>query len=85
MNEPVWTGTVSLRWATDEWGYADRMLLVGRIEAGSVELKRSRFEGLGGWLAWICTHADSKRLGRYATEAEAKAALLAVVIEELQK
>lgn len=75
-NEPVWRGAVALRWEMKNRPEPYVVLSVGLVELGYVGKKPN-----GPW--WWAHPRDGWGLGDFATEAEAKAALLDAAVKGL--
>jgi hypothetical protein len=85
----IWGGPAQLYWRRDAFGHNDRALFVGRLHVGSIMYAkphpRENRSPNKVWRAWLMTDDDGSIVGWYATEQEAKVALVGAAIEAIER
>lgn len=82
--EPFWRGPVALYWRDDPYGHKKNALCIGTIYVGDVN-EHWHTAASKQWLAWLMADCDGQEVGRFATEQEAKDALVGAALKELGK
>src|SRR4051812_24449669 len=72
----------TLAWREDEWGNPERALYLGRLRVGSV--MQIRVAKPKQFRAWIQDSEEGLTVGWFATEQEARDALVSAVLEAMR-
>lgn len=74
---------LTLAWREDDFGHSGRSLYLGTILVGYVTEGRDN-SGVAEFLAWVCSQKNNYRYGPFATEQEARGALVVIVLEAMR-
>lgn len=83
--DEIWRGSTSLHWVPDGFGRPDRSLNAGGLHVGLIQhIPQPRYgHESTPWRGWIMSDEDGKELGWFATEQEAKDAVVDAAVREL--